>query len=278
MASTLCFLSCLFLLVTFCVLAPATPTVPNHHDWEVKIVLIEDGMNQHPGTSVHSKEAYYQEVFLSVSRHLQLLRAGTFYFVRKGFLTLSHEDSQALFLRTGRPANINEVYLQWKSTLANKYRRHTAGKDLVILITRRRVTAPNGDGGSGFALKGSLCTPDNLVLVKDDGSFLAVNNLVKVFLNSMGIDVDGVGAACSCRSDEGHLMGTDLHLPLTFSDCTMRQLPEAIRKLTCLRKVASSKSAKTLPIPPFISRLAYCSALSLGHCDRCMNGECVQVN
>ncbi|XP_070378702.1 uncharacterized protein [Dermacentor albipictus] len=266
MASTLCFLSCLFLLVTFCVLAPATPTVPNHHDWEVKIVLIEDGMNQHPGTSVHSKEAYYQEVFLSVSRHLQLLRAGTFYFVRKGFLTLSHEDSQALFLRTGRPANINEVYLQWKSTLANKYRRHTAGKDLVILITR------------------------------------------------MGIDVDGVGAACSCRSDEGHLMGTDLHLPLTFSDCTMRQLPEAIRKLTCLRKVASSKSAKTLPIPPFISRLAYCSALSLGHCDekfcfvfccrgfgplnkmvapdglqcgkdvtgivdrRCMNGECVQVN
>ncbi|XP_075554525.1 uncharacterized protein LOC142587412 isoform X2 [Dermacentor variabilis] len=268
MASTLFFLSFLSVFVNFCVLAPATLTVPSHHDWEVNIVLIEDGMNQHPGTSVHSKEAYYQEVFLSVSRRLQLLHIGTFYFMRKGFLTLSHEESQALFVRTGRPANINEVFLQWKSTLAKKYRRHTAGKDLVILLTRRTITAPNGAGGSGFALKGSLCTPDNLVLVKDDGSFLAVNTLVKVFLNSMGIDVDGVGAAGSCRNDEGHLMGTDLHLPLTFSECTMRQLPEAIRKLTCLRKIASSKSAKTLPIPPLISRVAYCSALSLGHCDK----------
>ncbi|XP_072145292.1 uncharacterized protein [Dermacentor andersoni] len=246
MASTLCFLSFLSVFVTFCVLAPATLTVPSHHDWEVNIVLIEDGIDQHPGTSVHSKEAYYQEVFLS----------------------LSHDESQALFVRNGRLANINQVFLQWKSTLATKYRRHTAGKDLVILLTRRMITAPNGEGGSGFALKGSLCTPDSFVLVKDDGSFLAVNNFVKVFLNSMGIDVDGVGAAGCCQNDEGHLMGTDLHLPLTFSDCTMRQLPDAIRNLTCLRKVASSKSAKTLPIPPLISRLAYCSALSLGHCDK----------
>nr|XP_050037688.2 uncharacterized protein LOC126534455 isoform X2 [Dermacentor andersoni] len=246
MASTLCFLSFLSVFVTFCVLAPATLTVPSHHDWEVNIVLIEDGIDQHPGTSVHSKEAYYQEMCLS----------------------LSHEESQALFVRAGRPANINEVFLQWKSTLAKKYKRHTAGKDLVILLTRRTITAPNGAGGSGFALKGSLCTQDNFVLVKDDGSFLAVNTLVKVFLNSMGIDVDGVGAADSCRNDEGHLMGTDLHLPLAFSECTMRQLPEAIRKMTCLTKASSSKSAKTLPIPPLISRLAYCSALSLGHCDK----------
>lgn len=268
MASIQCFLCALSLFAPLCVLAEAALTLPSRHGWEIKMCLIEDGENQHPGTSVRAKEAYYQELFLSVSRRLELLGTGTFHFVRKGFLTLSHEQSQALFVSTGRTANIDEVFLQWKSTLAKKFTTQTRGKHVVVLITRRTVTTRNGDGGNGFALKGGMCTRDNIVLVKDDGSFSAVNLLVKLLVHSMGVDMDGLGAAGYCRKDEGHLMGTDLHLPLTFSHCTKRLLQEALRKHTCLKKVAASKAAKTLPLPPLITRVAYCSALSLTHCDK----------
>ncbi|KAL1477212.1 hypothetical protein MTO96_035924, partial [Rhipicephalus appendiculatus] len=81
-----------------------------------------------------------------------------------------------------------------------------------------------------FAVKGSMCTENNIAVVHDNGMFSAVNQLVKLILHSTGVDLDGVGTASSCPAHGGYLMGSGkLKLPLGYSYCTKRFAPAALR-------------------------------------------------
>nr|XP_054928891.1 A disintegrin and metalloproteinase with thrombospondin motifs 13-like isoform X1 [Dermacentor andersoni] len=256
------------LFLAFYITASRTGAASSEHSgWKISIVIFEDSNQQHPNNTVKSKEAYYEEMFNSVSRRLDLLSNGRFEFVRREYHPLSVEQSQVLFLKSGNSANIKDIFHHWNTQLAKELESHTHGKDLIILITKRTIRDPNGDRRTGSAVKGSMCTPHNFILLKDDGSFSAVNNIAKLIVHSFGVDMDGAGTARCCRRGDGFLMGTEPRLPLAFSECTLHLLPAALRKLTCLEKNSSSRKAKDLPLPPPISRASYCAALSSVHCD-----------
>ncbi|XP_070378633.1 uncharacterized protein [Dermacentor albipictus] len=105
-------------------------------------------------------------------------------------------------------------------------------------------------------------------MVKDDGSFLAVNSLVKVFLHAIGVDVDGIGAAARCSANAGHLMGKgQLNVPLSFSECSRSLAQAALSNHKCLKRSISRKTRSTVVSPPIITREAFCMAHKRTPCD-----------
>ncbi|XP_065281640.1 uncharacterized protein [Dermacentor albipictus] len=255
--------------LTICILSWYMGFVSCHHqEWHLETTLFEDGENQHPATSPRAKEAYFTGIFTSLSRRLALLGMGRFHFIRQGFHTLSLPQSKALFSTSGRQPSINDVFRNWKSAIANQMSGRTHGKDLVVILTRRLLTDAHGNEASGFAIKGSVCTPNNVVLVKDDGVYSAVDKLAKVIVHALGVDVDGSGAASRCSARDGYLMGKGkLKVPLSFSPCTKSLLPAALRKLPCLKSRITHRAGKDIPMPEKIKRSAYCSALRSTNCD-----------
>ncbi|XP_037576899.2 uncharacterized protein LOC119459142 [Dermacentor silvarum] len=240
----------------------------NYSEWHFDVILFEDGEHQHPATTVRAKEAYFAELFNSVSRRLSLLQVGRFVFIRHGFETLSQAQSKSLFRTTRRVPTVHEVHANWKSSLASSFATRTRDKDAIIILTRRTLNHLNGDDANGFSVKGGICTADNISLVKDDGVFGAVNLLVKIFLHAAGVDFDGFGAAIGCPANQGYLMGgKKLHLPLQFSRCSMSLVHAALRQLKCIKSRMGSKVGHAIPMPPKMSRDAYCSALGSRSCD-----------
>ncbi|XP_049527563.1 uncharacterized protein LOC119459144 [Dermacentor silvarum] len=199
---------------------------------------------------------------------LSLLQAGRFVFIRHGFETLSQAQSKSLFRTARRVPTVHEVHANWKSSLASSFATRTRDKDAIIILTRRTLNHLNGDDANGFSVKGGICTADNISLVKDDGVFGVVNLLVKIFLHAAGVDFDGFGAAIGCPANQGYLMGgKKLHLPLQFSRCSMSLVHAALRQLKCIKSRMGSKAGHAIPMPPKMSRDAYCSALGSRSCD-----------
>ncbi|XP_075556981.1 uncharacterized protein LOC142589082 [Dermacentor variabilis] len=239
-----------------------------HQQWHLEVSLFEDGEHQHPATSSRAKEAYFSEIFNALSRRLLLLGYGRFHFIRHGYFTLSSPQSKALFSSTQKQSTINDVFRNWKSVIESQLSGRTHGKDVNIILTRRPLRDTYGNEASGFATKGSICTKNNVVLVRDDGVYSAANKLVKVILNVLGVDVDGVGAASACSAHDGYLMGKGkLKVPLSFSPCTKRLLPIALRNLNCLKSRIMHKVGKDIPMPAKIKRSAYCSTFASTNCD-----------
>ncbi|XP_037576179.1 uncharacterized protein LOC119458413 isoform X2 [Dermacentor silvarum] len=160
------------------------PVFNQKPEWEIEVALFEDEEGQHPGTTQRAKEAYLTELFISVSRRLELLQLGRFHIIRTSLRQLSKAESQALFLKSGRQATMNDVFNNWKTLLAKPLSGDTRGKDMIVIFTRRSLTTPNGYTASGFAIKGSMCTADNIAVVQDDGNFLAVNKLAKILVHA----------------------------------------------------------------------------------------------
>ncbi|XP_075556984.1 uncharacterized protein LOC142589085 isoform X3 [Dermacentor variabilis] len=231
--------------VAFSIFGSNIQAVPSQQlEWNIEIVLFEDSYHQQPVASIRAKQAYYEEMFRSVSRRLSLLRFGHFNIIWKG------------------------VHMRWKSFLAPIYSTSTSGKQLVVLVTGRTLKGASGDDVSGFAVKGGICTGSNVAMVKDDGSFSAVNSIVKVFLHAMGVDMDGVGAAARCSANAGHLMGKGLlNVPLSFSECSRSLAQAALSNHKCLKKSISRKTKSAILSPPIITRQAFCLAHKRTPCD-----------
>ncbi|XP_075556985.1 uncharacterized protein LOC142589085 isoform X4 [Dermacentor variabilis] len=171
--------------VAFSIFGSNIQAVPSQQlEWNIEIVLFEDSYHQQPVASIRAKQAYYEEMFRSVSRRLSLLRFGHFNIIWKGVHMLKNTESNAIFSNSRRQSTVNEVFQRWKSFLAPIYSTSTSGKQLVVLVTGRTLKGASGDDVSGFAVKGGICTGSNVAMVKDDGSFSAVNSIVKVFLHA----------------------------------------------------------------------------------------------
>lgn len=256
-------------LLALCIFVWYIGSASCHHlEWHFEVSLIEDGEHQHPATTSRAKDAYFSELFTGLSRRLLLLGMGRFHFIRRGFLTLSPPQSKSLFSSSRRAPAINDVHKNWKSAIANQISGRTHGSDIIIILTRRPLTDASGNEASGFAMKGSICTKNNVVLVTDDGVYSAVNKLAKVIVHAIGVDVDGSGAAIGCPAHDGHLMGKgNLKLPLDFSRCTKKLFAGALRKLHCLKSRIAHKAGKNIPMPAKIKRSAYCSAFGSTDCD-----------
>lgn len=256
------------ILIMFLLTTKIEPVFNEKPEWEIEVALFEDEEGQHPGTTQRAKEAYLTELFISVSRRLELLQLGRFHIIRTGLRQLSKAESQALFIKSGRQGTMNDVFNNWKTLLAKPLSGDTRGKDMIVIFTRRSLTTPNGYTASGFAIKGSMCTADNIAVVQDDGNFLAVNKLAKILVHAMNVDVDGDGAAIRCRKDDGFLMGDgQFRLPLAFSTCTLSLVQRSMQSMTCIKKRATGKGSKPLPAPLKISRKTYCMARRSTHCD-----------
>ncbi|XP_075556923.1 uncharacterized protein LOC142589014 [Dermacentor variabilis] len=226
----------------------------------IDVALFEDGEHQHPSTSLRAKEAYYNEVFTSLSRRLDLLGVGRFVFLRHNIHTLSQAHSAAVFQKGTKTASLNDIYKNVKPILHRDYAAVIRGKDIIIVVTKRSLTSSDGIPNSGFAIKGSMCTEQNIALVPDDGVFLAVNKLVKVIVHAIGVDVDGVGAAKRCYKPS-YLMGSgSLKQPFAFSSCTQQLVAPALRNLRCVKKETSSTPPKPLPAPPKVYKSQFCAA------------------
>lgn len=234
-------------LLALCIFAWYIGSASCHHlEWHFEVSLIEDGEHQHPATTSRAKEAYFSELFSG----------------------LSPPQSKALFSSSRRASTINDVFRNWKSAIANQISGRTHGNDIIIILTRRPLTDASGNEASGFAMKGSICTKNNVVLVTDDGVYSAVNKLAKVIVHAIGVDVDGSGAASGCSAHDGHLMGKgNLKLPLDFSRCTKNLFAGALRKLHCLKSRIAHKAGKNIPMPAKMKRSAYCSAFGSSDCD-----------
>ncbi|XP_075556921.1 uncharacterized protein LOC142589013 isoform X2 [Dermacentor variabilis] len=76
----------LHLFLAFYITASTTRAASSEHSgWKISIVIFEDSTQQHPNNTVKAKEAYYEEMFNSVSRRLDLLSSGRFEFVRREY-------------------------------------------------------------------------------------------------------------------------------------------------------------------------------------------------
>uniref|UniRef100_A0A131YDV1 Reprolysin n=1 Tax=Rhipicephalus appendiculatus TaxID=34631 RepID=A0A131YDV1_RHIAP len=233
----------------------------------IHVVVIEDGTHQHPIRNLQAKQVYYRNLFMAVARRLFLLGVGYFK-ITFIIYPLSESQTNEIFSRVGKPVLVDYLYKNFRSFLKTHLKAFAYKKELVVLFTRRALMTQNGLPSMGFAVKGSMCTENNIAVVHDNGVFSAVNDLVKLVLHSVGVDIDGVGAASSCPAQGGYLMGRGkLKLPLGYSVCTRRLIQAALRRSKCLGSKISDKTTKTIPMPTKIKRGAFCSALGLSECD-----------
>uniref|UniRef100_A0A224YNC6 Reprolysin n=1 Tax=Rhipicephalus zambeziensis TaxID=60191 RepID=A0A224YNC6_9ACAR len=234
----------------------------------VELVLYEDGAQQHPLPELQSKYVYYTEVATAVSRRLALLGAGQFKVSIKGIYTLTPAQTSAVFLKNGRLVSVDDVYKRLMSLLRKHCKANVHQKDFAVLVTRRQLVTNYGVPTNGFTLRGSMCTGQNIAIVKDDGAFDMVNHFLKALLYAFGVDLDGNGFARKCPSSGGFLMGTGkLNIPFSFSYCTKAQITAVLRRLVCIRGKMKNKTSKSLPMPRKIGRTDYCQAIGAVNCD-----------
>uniref|UniRef100_A0A6G5A7T4 Putative metalloprotease n=1 Tax=Rhipicephalus microplus TaxID=6941 RepID=A0A6G5A7T4_RHIMP len=145
---------------------------------------------------------------------------------------------------------------------------HVHSADLLLVVTRRELVTKYGYHNNGFALRGSMCTGQNIAVVKDDGVFDIVNHLVKALLHAFGVDLDGEGFARKCSNSDGFLLGKgNANVPYSFSRCTKAQIAAVLSRLSCIRRQMKNKASKDLPMPQKIGRSDYCAAIDAVNCD-----------
>ncbi|KAL1445158.1 hypothetical protein MTO96_045161, partial [Rhipicephalus appendiculatus] len=136
------------------------------------------------------------------------------------FIRLPQLRAAQFFFRHGILAPIDDVYKNLMLLLKRNSKTHGHHKDFVVVVTRRPLVTK-----WGFALRGGMCTGQNVAVVKDDGAFEMVNHLLKSMLHAFGVDLDGEGFARKCPNSGGFLMGKEnFHIPLSFSYCTKAQV------------------------------------------------------
>ncbi|KAL1483987.1 hypothetical protein MTO96_032842, partial [Rhipicephalus appendiculatus] len=211
----------------------------------VELLIYEDGVQPHPLPELQAKNVYYSEVAMAVSRRLTLLAVGQFKVMIQGIYTLTPAQSSAVFLKNGRLTP------------------YVAGKESMLWEIRWRQQVIDC-----FTLRGSMCTGQNIAVVKDDGAFDMVNHLLKVLLYAFGVDLDGSGFARKCPNSGGFLLGTGkLNIPFSFSYCTKAQITSVLRRSICIRRQMKNKTSKGLPMPRKIGRTEYCKAIGAVNCD-----------
>ncbi|XP_075722205.1 uncharacterized protein LOC119167582 isoform X3 [Rhipicephalus microplus] len=233
----------------------------------IHVGVMVDGAHQQQTPNLQANQAYYRTLFMAVARRLSLLGAGYF---KISFIIhpLSQTETNEVFARVGQPALVENLYKNVIFFIKAHSNVFNYKKELLVLTTRRVLKTQNGALSKGFAVKGSICTPNSIAVVRDDGTFAAVNEVVKLILHTVGVDFDGVGKASNCPAHEGYLMGTGkLKLPLGYSLCTKRLVGAALRRSQCLGNKISNKTTKRIPIPAKIKRGVYCSWFGLSECD-----------
>uniref|UniRef100_A0A131YCZ1 Reprolysin n=1 Tax=Rhipicephalus appendiculatus TaxID=34631 RepID=A0A131YCZ1_RHIAP len=234
----------------------------------VELLIYEDGVQPHPLPELQEKNVYYSEVAMAVSRRLTLLAVGQFKVMIQGIYTLTPAQSSAVFLKNGRLVSVENVYKRLMYLLRKNAKANVHHNDFAVVVTRRQLVTQNGVPTNGFTLRGSMCTGQNIAVVKDDGAFDMVNHLLKVLLYAFGVDLDGSGFARKCPNSGGFLLGTGkLNIPFSFSYCTKAQITSVLRRSICIRRQMKNKTSKGLPMPRKIGRTEYCKAIGAVNCD-----------
>ncbi|XP_037500273.1 uncharacterized protein LOC119374270 [Rhipicephalus sanguineus] len=125
-------------------------TLCQHVEWHFEVgILLGATYNPHAPESLGTTKAYLEELFHSLSRRLSLLGKGRFVFILIGLHKLTQQQSSVLFHTTGKRPTTTDLHRNWLSQPAVQIRALARGVDALILLTRRTLALPNGDGTTG---------------------------------------------------------------------------------------------------------------------------------